>query len=933
MNPTNSAPGNSILHSTSSFSHRASAGVASEAAKQQHSLYSLKLLQGFFADSAPALTDLSSALQTAGTLRAAFQNLPALQQEEIQKKVGERRLQEILSISEEPNPAMFWASALQLGVRLKQDHQLDQAGGVLAVVSKQGATDSLRNQATAEMDSILGKGSGGMRAEFLLSRLAKDATSAEMIVPMVGASFVGHMVGAASLGRLARLGEAWYSRGFGVRFLAGSAAYAAEFPAFALAGRALSPIPHGSLTDDMQRSALTLGALRIFGFAGNQAFLKVHGFNQMGIPAQLSGFTKFSQAAIPQASMFAGLIASHKLEEQLGLRQKVDGATTFIDTFGSLVSLGVGSHLGRRALGPRFAALQHEMNFRANVGAGLVSALSKDVVQGSGGPMPVVATAGRWRPPVADAPTGESLAAPVLMAASDGNGGGGYGKKTGFFAAGTGIGKPPGGEPPAGGSGKPPSDPPGDSRMDASYTLAGAIVRDKLGADGQSALAQVKEKDLVVIPGTYDHIERVLKALGVPYTTVPSDHISEKLLEGAKFVFVNCSGGFPTPSALTLGRWVEAGGLMMTTDWALKHVLEVAFRDPRGGPLYVRHNGRQTGGYGGKELVGITEFKQDDPGIAGYWNQGEPQWWLEPSSYPIEILDQGHVEVLARSAELGKRYGADPVILRFNHGKGGVIHMISHFYLQHGGPKLGEIDAEASAYATSMGASAQVIDQVKHTARKTGATAGTVRSATSSLGFMAGTITSHIGKAGQPTGGQPPIPPAPPAAAEPSGKQAATATPGVTMIGKMMGIVGPSGQVIPVAALPSLLPWKPDIKTNWWKWNEGVWHFQMPAAPNEMILGRQGNVLIIDPRDIPTVSRKHARIKRLVGGGDKDFNITALYGDVSIWRPDQEPLYLQANRQTGEGESSWLLPGDRVKLTPEVEFIFDPQALPKPEGE
>lgn len=59
-----------------------------------------------------------------------------------------------------------------------------------------------------------------------------------------------------------------------------------------------------------------------------------------------------------------------------------------------------------------------------------------------------------------------------------------------------------------------------------------------------------------------------------------------------------------------------------------------------------------------------------------------PVWWLECSSYPIEIINKGKVKVLVRSNELKRKYQHDPVIIMFEWGKGVVYHMISHFYLQ-----------------------------------------------------------------------------------------------------------------------------------------------------------------------------------------------------------------------------------------------------------
>ena len=71
--------------------------------------------------------------------------------------------------------------------------------------------------------------------------------------------------------------------------------------------------------------------------------------------------------------------------------------------------------------------------------------------------------------------------------------------------------------------------------------------------------------------------------------------------------------------------------------------------------------------------------------IAGFLDQEKdaaPVWWLEGSSYPIEVLDKKKVKVLVRSEELKRRYKHDPVIISFEWGKGVVYHMISHFYLQ-----------------------------------------------------------------------------------------------------------------------------------------------------------------------------------------------------------------------------------------------------------
>ncbi|MFO1463655.1 MAG: carboxyl transferase domain-containing protein [bacterium] len=94
--------------------------------------------------------------------------------------------------------------------------------------------------------------------------------------------------------------------------------------------------------------------------------MRAHGLGELQA-ANLTGFQRFSQAVFSQGSMFAGMMASHRLEEAVGLRAHVDGATAVTDTLASMVSLGVGSHLGHKVLGSRFATFQQEIGIRANI--------------------------------------------------------------------------------------------------------------------------------------------------------------------------------------------------------------------------------------------------------------------------------------------------------------------------------------------------------------------------------------------------------------------------------------------------------------------------------------------------------------------------------------------------------------------------------------
>ena len=60
----------------------------------------------------------------------------------------------------------------------------------------------------------------------------------------------------------------------------------------------------------------------------------------------------------------------------------------------------------------------------------------------------------------------------------------------------------------------------------------------------------------------------------------------------------------------------------------------------------------------------------------------DPQWWLEGSSYPIEIMNKEKVEVLITSKEMKDKYGEAPIAVKFEYGNGSVFHIVSHYYLQ-----------------------------------------------------------------------------------------------------------------------------------------------------------------------------------------------------------------------------------------------------------
>ena len=232
--------------------------------------------------------------------------------------------------------------------------------------------------------------------------------------------------------------------------------------------------------------------------------------------------------------------------------------------------------------------------------------------------------------------------------------------------------------------------------MDAAYKVSNALVRERMERDNPEdveILDSVKESDIICVQGTYDHIHLVLQAIKVPFAHVTHNQLSHIDLKPEQTVYVNCPSDFPEVCAKKLSAFVEAGGMLITTDWALKNVIEVGF------PNTIKFNGRSSG----DEVVSVEIVdKTGDEVLKGFIDQEKdaaPVWWLEGSSYPIEILDKKRVNVLVRSKDLKEKYGADPVIVSFEWGKGIVYHMISHFYLQRSETRSQKQATGASEYA------------------------------------------------------------------------------------------------------------------------------------------------------------------------------------------------------------------------------------------
>lgn len=268
----------------------------------------------------------------------------------------------------------------------------------------------------------------------------------------------------------------------------------------------------------------------------------------------------------------------------------------------------------------------------------------------------------------------------------------------------------------------------------ASERAAAELLEQRLKNEAPEELAMLQAvagKDIVVVQGSMDHIEQILSAAKIRHTVVAPEQLQNLDLRGEQILMVNCPGYLPDAGIRKIERFVRAGGLLYTTDWALLNVVQKAF------PGTIAHNGRGTE----SEVTPVVIKAQHDDLMSNMLlrKNKEPEWWLEGGSYPIKILSS-KVEVLAQSSVMAQKYGAAPVVVRFKWHDGEVIHVVSHFYRQMStsGPAV----AAAAATAEMEGLS----DAQKEAFKKNEAAKETIGDVESSYAFQRMTSNLITGK-------------------------------------------------------------------------------------------------------------------------------------------------------------------------------------------
>ena len=199
------------------------------------------------------------------------------------------------------------------------------------------------------------------------------------------------------------------------------------------------------------------------------------------------------------------------------------------------------------------------------------------------------------------------------------------------------------------------------------------------------ALSHVEAAAVVIVAGSADHMEHVMGRSGVKYALITPDQLPSTPLRWQQILMVNCTGQMSAAAQERVRRFVNAGGMLYTTDHAVHYLLEAIF------PGKVRYNQKST-----TEAIFPMQVQGDRGLVAKIADHGEPRWQLASGGMLFDVLDK-NVEVLMRSKEVAARYGGSGALgVRFRYGDGQVVHVTGHFFTQPGQPR--EVAAAGRAF-------------------------------------------------------------------------------------------------------------------------------------------------------------------------------------------------------------------------------------------
>lgn len=220
------------------------------------------------------------------------------------------------------------------------------------------------------------------------------------------------------------------------------------------------------------------------------------------------------------------------------------------------------------------------------------------------------------------------------------------------------------------------------------------------------AIEVLQKARILVVEGAWDKVQIVLGHLKIPHLLMRAQTLKERGLNPNQIVLVNCEGNMDKDTQERIRWFVNVGGSLMTTDWALTKTVQPCF------PGYVA---QFPGSNTGNDVVVVEEARPGHPLTQGCFdNVPALQWWLEIQAFPITVQWPERCQVIVDSAEMKQKYGSSPMAVDFRFGLGRVQHSLSHFFLQEEGMQKASAPRDRMIFAAdNLGLSLEQIRRLK----------------------------------------------------------------------------------------------------------------------------------------------------------------------------------------------------------------------------
>mgnify|MGYP003858338873 CR=1 FL=1 len=179
---------------------------------------------------------------------------------------------------------------------------------------------------------------------------------------------------------------------------------------------------------------------------------------------------------------------------------------------------------------------------------------------------------------------------------------------------------------------------------------------------------------VVVLKGQWDNSAKTLDKFQIPHVKMGGGKIEGFPLNETKVVIVDCAGNLPRSSHQKLREFVQRGGYLLSTDWALDNFT---------GPILVDRSQHEiikwNKATNRRDVVDATVYDTDP--VLFKNTVTNAYWKLDQDSHLIRVLNRDAVRILATSTQLAAddpdRAGILAVV--YPYGRGYVMHMTGHF--------------------------------------------------------------------------------------------------------------------------------------------------------------------------------------------------------------------------------------------------------------